>query len=202
MKLADAADRGDELLALEYLASEPYTSFVYEDAAHARSIARFLWAQGAAEFSPPFGVVAVDDAGTTLGMMAVLDRDELARARMAAAMALVRGKLVDPDGPVRERMFLAGDALLAVAADDLYLSRIAVAPTARGRGVAGWLMADYERAARARGKRRLVLEVSPTHVAAIRLYERCGFGELETGRAEDPETGRALVYRHMMKPLD
>src|SRR6185312_11811488 len=56
------------------------------------------------------------------------------------------------------------------------LYSIAVAPDFRGRGVAVLLMRDAEEIARGRGSRRLRLEARADNAAAIRLYERLGYG--------------------------
>lgn len=55
------------------------------------------------------------------------------------------------------------------------LYSIAVAHEARGRGLGEALLAAVERAARARGCRRLRLEVRQDNAGAIRLYERLGY---------------------------
>ncbi|OKB67974.1 GNAT family N-acetyltransferase [Serratia marcescens] len=64
----------------------------------------------------------------------------------------------------------------APAADELYLSYLAVAESQRGKGVGNWLlqwMDDY--AAGPGAGRRLSLHVSRRNVDAQRLYQRCGF---------------------------
>ena len=46
-----------------------------------------------------------------------------------------------------------------------------------------------------------MLDVSPDHVAAIRLYERFGFEHFGRCEITDDGTRRALVHLHMAKPL-
>ena len=53
---------------------------------------------------------------------------------------------------------------------------LAVLPEHRGRGVGRVLLEEVERRARARGSSKLTLEVHATNEAAIRLYQRFGFG--------------------------
>ena len=55
------------------------------------------------------------------------------------------------------------------------LYSIAVAQSARGRGVGQALLVAAERAARTHGSRRLRLEVRQDNASAIRLYERLGY---------------------------
>jgi ribosomal protein S18 acetylase RimI-like enzyme len=52
---------------------------------------------------------------------------------------------------------------------------LAVAPDARGHGVAGALLAAAEDRARAQGAAKLTLRVLGTNAAARRLYERAGY---------------------------
>ena len=200
MKLVDPVSHRDVFLTLEYLASEPYTRFVYESPDSARLLARALFEQGLGEFAPPFGSAALDDNGDVLGMLAFLDGAELARARMDVAIALIRQGLIE-DEAVADRISLAATTMFSVEADDLYLARIAVAAEARGRGIGAELLAELERAARARAKRRIVLEVSPMHPEAIRLYMRDGFEIVDERHVEDHAAKRSLTYRHLVKQL-
>jgi ribosomal-protein-alanine acetyltransferase len=70
-----------------------------------------------------------------------------------------------------------GDALLLFRAGSAIarLYSIAVAPEARGAGVGARLLRAAEAAARARGCRRLRLEVRADNAAAIALYEARGY---------------------------
>jgi ribosomal protein S18 acetylase RimI-like enzyme len=201
MKVVDPTACPAEYLALEYLASEPYTSFVYESSDQARALARDLLERGLGEFAPPFGTVAVDEHdGTVLGMLAFVDGAALEHVRMEVAIAFVREALISDDA-VSDRIRLAASALMAVDASDLYLSRIAVAASARGRGIGKALMGVLERAARSQGKTRLVLEVSPQSTAALKLYQTAAFEVADERNVQDPQTGRSLTYRHMFKPV-
>jgi ribosomal protein S18 acetylase RimI-like enzyme len=86
--------------------------------------------------------------------------------------------------------------------DDLYVSRIATAAAARGQGLGRLMLEAAEREARARGCRRLALEVAPESEAALRLYHSQGFERVDAREVSDPATGRGLTYLHMVKPLD
>ena len=55
------------------------------------------------------------------------------------------------------------------------VKRMYVRPRARGRNVAGAILARLEQEARDRGVRRLVLETGDVQHAALRFYERAGF---------------------------
>jgi ribosomal protein S18 acetylase RimI-like enzyme len=198
VRLEAAAGHVEELLELEFLASQPYSSFVYDTEAEAKAIARYLVEAGVGEVA---SAQVVFDQETVAGVISFMDGTELRATRTAAAMSLVRGRKIDPRGDVRERMLLAAETLIDVGEADLYLSRIAVDQPTRRRGTATWMMNEYEDAGRRRGKGRLVLEVSPTHEAALRLYERCGFEPIGERTIQDPASGRTLTYRHMSKAL-
>jgi ribosomal protein S18 acetylase RimI-like enzyme len=201
VKLVDPTAHQAEYLALEYLASEPYTRFVYASPDQASAVARHLFERGLAEFAPPFGAVAVNEEDrTVVGMIAFLDGAQLRRVRMDAAIALVREAIIT-DEAVGARISLAAEAMMDVDESDLYLARIAVAASARNRGIGAKLMGVLEDAARSRGKTRLVLEVSPLSTTAVSLYERSGFDVADERNVQDAPAGRSLTYRHLIKTL-
>ena len=70
-----------------------------------------------------------------------------------------------------------GYAGLLVAADEGYITNVAVFPPYRRRGVAGKLLDVFLRFARANHLAFLTLEVRPSNAAAIALYTRFGFRE-------------------------
>ena len=94
-----------------------------------------------------------------------------------------------PVTPLRENAHVSGIAGLAVA------------PGARGRGVASALLAAAEQHARERGARKLSLRVLSTNDAALRLYERLGFRREGTLREEFLIDGRyvddVLMAKHL-----
>ena len=69
----------------------------------------------------------------------------------------------------------AGFALGRVAADEVELLTIAVAPEARRLGQGRDLMAAFTATAAARGARSAFLEVAADNAAAIALYHAAGF---------------------------
>lgn len=71
----------------------------------------------------------------------------------------------------------AGCILWSVKAGGLYVSRLAVLPAHRGRGVATRLLARAEEEARAMGLPRIHLEVRLALEDNRRLFARCGFVE-------------------------
>jgi GNAT superfamily N-acetyltransferase len=95
-------------------------------------------------------------------LAALRTRDDF-RARLSAALGGVR---VAVDGAA-----LAGFYLLRGAE----LNQFYVAPTARGTGVAGTLMADAEERLHGRGVRRAWLTCAIGNDRAARFYEKCGW---------------------------
>lgn len=71
----------------------------------------------------------------------------------------------------------SGCLLWAVRDGGLYLSRLAVLPHARGRGIAAALLAHAETVARAMGLPRVHLEVRLALEGNRRLFRRAGFIE-------------------------
>lgn len=115
-----------------------------------------------------------------------------------------RRELRDP--AIRYRLALDGDAIvgysmvgplrLPIQGEGLELSRLYVAPSVQGKGVAARLMDDAVEYARERGAAALYLSVYENNERAKRFYRRYGFdqvGEYDfmVGRARD----RDLIWR-------
>jgi ribosomal protein S18 acetylase RimI-like enzyme len=194
---ADLAPFEQEFKELESAASAPYMRFTYSTPADARHAQALLFERGVGEFVPPAGRLLVLD-GKPAGMVACLTGAALRRARLAAGAALTRAGLM-ADAALARRVQLASTTLLKPAADDFYLSRIAVHEDFRGKGVGAALMAHVlDEAARSQAT-RCVLEVAPEAAAALTLYRRSGFEEIDRRLVADPETGRVLEYVHMQR---
>ena len=78
---------------------------------------------------------------------------------------------------------VVGYAGLLVAADEGYITNVAVFPAYRRRGVAAKLISVFENFARGNKLAFLTLEVRPSNAAAIALYK--GFGFEEVGRRKN-----------------
>ena len=76
-----------------------------------------------------------------------------------------------------------GYAGLLVAADEGYITNVAVFPEQRRRGIAGQLLQVFLNFAEANHLAFLTLEVRPSNAAAIALYQ--GFGFQEAGRRKN-----------------
>lgn len=187
----------EEVLWLEDQAARRYNRFVFRDEALSRRIRRRLYRENLAEFSPPYGEIVLED-GRVVGMVSFLEGGRVRRLGLRAAMLLRESGLLSPQRGVLRRMKTASDAALAPDSGDLYLSRIAVAPAERGRGIGTRLLDRFESVARARGAERLVLNVNEAAEGAVSFYRNAGYGEVARGTAVDG--GRSLTYLHMTKP--
>jgi ribosomal protein S18 acetylase RimI-like enzyme len=97
---------------------------------------------------------------------------------------------VQPPTPLPENAHVSG------------ITGLAVAPGARGRGVASALLTAAGQYARERGARKLSLRVLSTNDAALRLYERLGFRREGTLREEFLIDGRYVDDVIMARHLD
>jgi GNAT superfamily N-acetyltransferase len=84
---------------------------------------------------------------------------------------------------------------------DAELKRMYTVPQARGRGVARRLLAAVEDSARARGRRRMILETGDRQPEAIRLYAASGYNRIDDfgyyrGHAGVLSYGRSLDGAH------
>lgn len=91
-----------------------------------------------------------------------------------------------------------GYALLSLAADEAHILNICIAPDYRCRGLGRRLMQFLFAQARQQGARTLFLEVRPSNLSAIRLYQSLGLQQVGVRRGYYQAThGRedALVLR-------
>ena len=94
----------------------------------------------------------------------------------------IRGRL--SEGPTW--VALAEDTVIGTVSalprgEALYLRSMAVAPTARGKGVGRQLLECAEEFAVQNQFKSLLLSTTPFLTRAIRLYEQCGFGRSDEG---------------------
>ena len=84
---------------------------------------------------------------------------------------------------------LRGYGILSFAAAEVHLLNLCIDPNVHGRGWGGWLLGHLCRLALDRGADRMFLEVRPSNLRAVRLYEGHGFTHVGTRRGYYP--GRA-----------
>jgi len=69
-------------------------------------------------------------------------------------------------------------AFLRRVADELHILKIAVAPALRGLGIATWFLNRCFTIGNRQGANSVYLEVRPSNIQAIELYEKLGFNEV------------------------
>jgi ribosomal-protein-alanine N-acetyltransferase len=96
---------------------------------------------------------------------------------------------------------LAGYLCLWEISRELHITNLAVAPAFRRRGLARTLVGSVLEEARARGLEQVFLEVRPTNVEALGLYESLGFSVIGRRKGYYFDTGEdALVMEARLAP--
>jgi ribosomal protein S18 acetylase RimI-like enzyme len=180
-------------------ASQPFADWYFGDAATAAGILGEWMRRSTSEVHLGRALVALDAAGGPLGCLVGMDGVALERCRAADFAALCEDLGGGPDASaVLEELVTASRALfLPVPHAAYYVSRVAVAPHARGQGLGQQLvMAALERARRT-GCTQLHLDVSTANHGAIRTYGRVGLAVVATC-VHEPS---GLAYHRMSAPL-
>lgn len=197
----DPALHRAEFLALEYRASAAYNQFVYGDREQADAVRGLLFDREVAEFAAAFSRILSEDA-RVMGVVSCLSDKALRKCRMRSAYTLARSGVFDRDSRLQARMSLANETLMRLEPDDFYLSRIAVAAEASGKGYALQLLRHCEDEAGKAGAARICLEVYSENAPAISFYAKNGFERVDHRSVSEPDTGRTLEYLHMAKDVD
>jgi ribosomal protein S18 acetylase RimI-like enzyme len=186
----------DAYVALELEAAGPLARFVFRDMAVARDVHGALVRAGQGEQAPPHGRLLRDAAGLAVAMYTgPFTRGLLAQARLLGARALSRVEAFRADPEIRNRMTATRELFVVPEEGDAYLSRIAIAGHARGRGFGGKVFARFRAECEAASARRIVLEVASEHEQARAFYARLGFRDLAARSIE--VAGVTLAYSHL-----
>lgn len=81
---------------------------------------------------------------------------------------------------------IIGYAMLMLVLDEAHLLNISIAKSHQGRGLGRALLEYMMQVARGHGAANMFLEVRPSNLAAIRLYESTGFNEMAVRRGYYP----------------
>jgi ribosomal protein S18 acetylase RimI-like enzyme len=175
--LAELLDRRDHVagaVALLRDAGNPYCDWFFAGPERARAALARSLERPLSEFAAD-RVRLLLDRDSLVGLSAVLGGDELARCRRADTVAAIVEAGGGRDALAR-RIAETRGLFVAVAEDDLYISRLAVVPDLRRRGLGRVLLEDCLAAGRAAGFTRFSLDVDASNEAALRLYRSFGFG--------------------------
>ena len=101
---------------------------------------------------------------------------------------------------------LIGYCVLMPVVDEMHLLNLCVAPQAQRTGAGLALLREASRLARNKGLSGLLLEVRPSNVRAVKLYERFGFSTIGRRKNYYPARHRAredaLVMRYTFSKED
>ena len=138
----------------------------------------------------PTATVTATSNGELVGVMTLKDHELEALRPRWSDFARVYGR-------VRGAVRLALLGLLDGSAEQgtLSVDALAVAESARGKGVGGALLAEAERIAEEREHGSLKLEVLAANEGAIRLYQRTGYRIVRTSRLWPP-LSTLFGFRH------
>ncbi len=106
-------------------------------------------------------------------------------------------RVADVDG------LLVGYGILSVGAGEAHILNLCIRPEYRCRGMGGKMLTHLTDLARASGAADLFLEVRPSNVGAVRLYQSAGFQQVGIRRGYyQADTGRedAVVMRLALNP--
>lgn len=81
---------------------------------------------------------------------------------------------------------IIGYAMLMLVLDEAHLLNISIAKSHQGRGLGRALLEYMMQVARGHGAANMFLEVRPSNLSAIRLYESTGFNEMAVRRGYYP----------------
>lgn len=73
---------------------------------------------------------------------------------------------------------LLGYFLMMYVVDEAHLLNITVAPRLHGRGVGHWLLDQARQQAKEAGMESMLLEVRPSNLRALHVYQRYGFAQI------------------------
>ena len=103
----------------------------------------------------------------------------------------------------RENGRVVGYICLWEVADELHITNVAVHPEARRHGIGRALLESVFERARAGGARMVLLEVRPSNVEALGLYESLGFRVVGRRQGYYYDTGEdALVMEATVVPVE
>ncbi len=97
---------------------------------------------------------------------------------------------------------LAGYFLLMTAVDEAHLLNVAVSAARQGQGVGRYLLDKVAACARGLSMQSILLEVRPSNLRALKVYEQYGYAEIGRRKAYYPAHGGqredAIVMRFML----
>jgi len=162
------------VVPLVHDAGRPYFDWLFGGPEAARGRLAGWSARASSEVALDRVTVLLDD-GEPAGLFVALPGAELAACRKADAVALLRETESSERPAFVERLAAVRSLFAPVEEREWYLSKLAVAPARRGRGLGGRLADAYLAAGAEQGFTRFRLDVDAGNAAALGLYESRGF---------------------------
>lgn len=155
-------------------ASNPYWDWLWGSPTEARAQLREWLSRPNSELSAQH-VVCLSEGDRIVGGYIALPGREVQACRKADLLALMNYLRRNARESMIARMRQARSLFASVAENEFYLSRMGVASSARGRGVARRLVEMFLQQGRAAGFNQFRLDVAVDNERAIRLYRAAGF---------------------------
>lgn len=175
----------DELAPWIVAASRPFADWYFGEPDVAAEIVREWIARPTSELFVGRAIV-VDDGGETAGCIIAVPGGQLATYRAADFAAFYQEISGEPeaDNVIAEVIAASRELFVPVADDDLYISRVGVAPGKQGQGIGRALVLHVIERCRDLGLQGCRLDVSADNPAAIRAYGAAGLTVTSTRHSE------------------
>jgi ribosomal protein S18 acetylase RimI-like enzyme len=170
----DGGRFAEAVVPLVHDAGRPYFDWLFGGPEAARRRLAGWSARASSEVALERVTVLFED-GEPAGLFVALPGAELAACRKADAVALLQETESSERRAVMERLAAVRSLFAPVAEGEWYLSKLAVLPARRGRGLGGRLADAYLAAGAEQGFTRYRLDVDAGNTAALGLYESRNF---------------------------
>lgn len=163
----------ETITELVHKAGKPFVDWFFGDAQAADAITA-RWIRRASSELAAGRMRVLVRGDRVVGLFLAASGADLAAARAADTFTALK-EAGAGRSELRERIATADRLFLPVEPEWFYLSRLAVVPEARGRGLGRMLVEEYLAAGTAAGYNRFCLDVSAENEIAVRLYGSFGF---------------------------
>jgi ribosomal protein S18 acetylase RimI-like enzyme len=170
-------------------ASNPYADWYFGDEQAAFAfIGRWL-VRPSSELYLGRAMLMLDELRRPIGCVIGMPGSQLARCRTADFAELCESlqSNANADEIIAQTIEVSRELFPAVEDDVFYISRVAVAPERRGRGLGRTLLGHAIESQRARGATRFRVDVSADNAVAIRLYQSVGMSVTACARNADAD---------------
>lgn len=168
-------------------ASMPYAEWYFGDADSAAEMMRHWMERPSSELYIGRAMLMMETVEQPLGCVIGMSGTELAscRAKDFAAFCEAVDSNPEADDLIAQTIEVSRELFPPVEDDEFYISRVAVDPQRRGRGLGRSMLQHAIEAQRAQGFSRFSLDVSAENAAAIQMYESLGMRVLRKGTSPD-----------------